>query len=322
MKVDRTGIRLDRSDDGALDDRANALSYEGVTYVLRPLSEGQDGSKGGNSSVFLLRDPNDSQPDRAIKVSRVYRPGRNTPNHLKCRYGRFMEEIDALRKCNEIDAPNIVRLLWDGILQVEGKDYPYYVMEKADTDLKEFLLGNPDTDNQTRVQLCFGVYQAIKQLHEAGYYHRDIKPDNVLLFGSTSSEEDDARAFVWKIGDLGLVASRQKDATDQLGEKIGPYGWLSPESGNKFLTEKYKLGLDCEIDGQSDVFQLGMLIWFIFQHNIPIGIISKDDFTRDFPERDRLFDTVSKSLQHGKARRYGMGNLGTDLKELVTAYHA
>ena len=163
MHIDRGGIRLDKSEDGTLDDWSNSLTYEGRTYVLRYLSEGQDGSKGGNSSVFVLCDPNGQQPDRAIKISNVYRPDSNTPKHFRRRYGRFIEEIEALRKCNEMEAPNIVRMLWDGVLTINEKlkgghtverKYPYYVMEKADTDLKEYLLREPDTDIQTRIQLC------------------------------------------------------------------------------------------------------------------------------------------------------------------------
>jgi hypothetical protein len=143
----------------------------------------------------------------------------------------------------------------------------------------------------------------------------------VLLFGSTSTEDDGARTLIWKIGDLGLIASRQKNY-DELGEKVGPLGWLSPEAGNKFLTEKYKLGLDCVIDDRSDVFQLGKLIWFIFQHNIPIGIISREDWTSDVKESDRLFNAVSSSLQHSKTRRYDMNSLESDLAFMADLYHA
>jgi len=230
-----------------------------------------------------------------------------------------LEEIDLMRKCSEVDSPNIVQFHWDGILPIDGKDYPYYVMEKADTDLKEFLLHNPDVDIQTRVQLCVEVYQAIQQLHTMRYYHRDIKPDNVLLFGSTSSEEG-AGTLVWKIGDLGLIAHRDKDY-DELGERVGPFGWLSPEAGNKFLTERYGLGLDCTIDDRSDVFQLGKLIWFIFQHNIPIGMVAREDLTREFEGSDQVFEAIVNSLSHGKARRYDMDHLGRDLGQLATEYH-
>ena len=176
MKFEHGGIWLEKLANGSLDDGSNSLTYEGVTYVLRYLSKDQEGSKGGNSSVFVLHDPNDSEPDRAIKVSNIYRPGRMTDERIKRRYGRFIEEIEALRKCNEIYAPNIVRLFWDGVISLDGKAFPYYVMEKADIDLKEFLQRNPDTDTQTRVQLCYEVQQAIKQLHMADYYHRDISP--------------------------------------------------------------------------------------------------------------------------------------------------
>jgi serine/threonine protein kinase len=322
MKFERGGIWLDKLPDGSLDDAANSLTHEGSSYVLRYLSEAQEGSKGGNSSVFILRDPNYSKPDLVIKVSNLFRPSRNTNDRIKRRYGRFIEEIEALRKCNENESPNIVRLFWDGVLNLDGREFPYYVMEKADTDLREFLQRNPDTDIQVRVQLCYEVHQAIKQLHIAKYYHRDIKPDNVLLFGNASTEEGGSGKLVWKIGDLGLVKSREKKNVDELGEKVGPIGWLSPEAGNKFLTEEYRLGLDCEIDEQSDVFQLGKLIWFIFQHNIPIGIISREDWTSDVKESDRLFNAVSKSLQHSKARRYNMDNLESDLTFMADLYHA
>lgn len=37
-------------------------------------------------------------------------------------------------------------------------------------------------------------------MKDIGYYHRDLKPDNILMFDDT-----------WKIGDLGLIAFRDKD---------------------------------------------------------------------------------------------------------------
>jgi hypothetical protein len=43
---------------------------------------------------------------------------------------------------------------------------------------------------------------------------------------------------VWKIGDLGLIDDRNINfSLDKIAEQIGPRGWMSPESMNKYLTE-------------------------------------------------------------------------------------
>ena len=86
------------------------------------------------------------------------------------------------------------------------------------------------------------------------------------------------------------------------------------------MTEKYSVGLDCTIDAKSDVFQLGKLMWFIFQNNIPIGIIERADMTRNFPHAEQAFTTVFNALRHSKARRYDMAQMGTDLQVLASAY--
>lgn len=319
MRVIRGTVELDRLANDAPDDSKNTLVFDGQTFVVRDLKIGTHRSKGGNSSVFALHDPNRSYEDRAIKISNVYRPTRDTPAYFRRRYGRFIEEIEVLKRCADEQCPNIVQIHWDGITSMGGQEYPYYVMEKANSDLKEFLLGKVDLDDQARAQLCYEVHLAIKQLHGMGYYHRDIKPDNVLLFGDSLEDSDVDERPVWKIGDLGLIASRDKHY-DDIGEKIGPIGWLSPEAGNKFMTEKYELGLDCSIDDKSDVFQLGKLIWFIFQNNIPIGMIAREDMTRQFLFADQTFDTVVNALQHGKNRRYDMASMGADLDRLAEAY--
>jgi len=46
-------------------------------------------------------------------------------------------------------------------------------MEKADTDLNEFLYKNQELDNQEKVKLCKDIYNSIKALHAMDYYHRD-----------------------------------------------------------------------------------------------------------------------------------------------------
>ena len=130
-------------------------------------------------------------------------------------------------------------------------------------------------------------------MESLGYYHRDIKPDNIFMI-------DDQ----WKIGDLGLISERYKESEiDKDAELIGPRGWLTPESMNKYLCEgkSFKYSHDCIIDHQSDIFQLGKIFWYIFQHNAPIGTVKSKDFNI---KSEGIFPILKTMLNHSKKRRY------------------
>ncbi|MCD8739053.1 protein kinase [Mucilaginibacter roseus] len=316
MKLFRNNISLSEKADYSLDDDANIIVADGNEYILSYLTEDFKSSKGGNSSVFLATNKK-TKDTVVIKISSYAKPGRKTKPTIIRRYGRFIEEIKVLYELKEKGKDNVVEILFDGVITLENKEFPYYAMEKADTDLKEYIFSNKDLDSQEKVKFCINVYDAINQLHTEGYYHRDIKPDNILLF--LEDKENPSGNAVWKIGDLGLLQHREKDY-DDLGEKIGPFGWLSPEAGNKFLTEEAQLGFDCAIDDRSDVFQLGKLFWFIFQGNIPIGQLKEEDFVCKIDHSQYIFSVIECMLSYAKPRRIDMSGLGGLLHDLKLSF--
>lgn len=275
-------------------------------YYLRYLSEDGSHSRGGNSSVFVLYDKEGIEEDKVIKFCTYHKPNRYTHEWIKKRYGRFITEIQALKEVNEYNnCPNIIAFFEDGTLEIDGKWYSYYVMEKADSNLRDYLLNNPQNiDFIEKIKLFRDIFNGIKSLHELGYYHRDIKPDNILLFYLNDATNENERRFTWKIGDLGLIAHRDVDY-DDIGEKIGPIGWLSPEAMNKYLTQATEIGLDCIINEFSDIFQMGKLFWFIFQYNVPIGQIQPEDFTYPLPLDNKpfIFELIEGMIQYSKGRR-------------------
>jgi hypothetical protein len=107
-----------------------------------------------------------------------------------------------------------------------------------------------------------------------------------------------------KVSDLGLMRFRTDDLEfikGEKGDRIGAFGWESPETMNKYLTEtKDRLNFNCEIDDQSDIFQLGKLFWFVFQGNLPIGQIVHSDF---LVNDNHLFEIIFWMLQHGSRGR-------------------
>jgi len=280
------------------------INIDNTEYYFTYLNIIDPYSKGGNSIIMKLfqieyfdeNDPDFDAPDKIIKILKF-------PIDFgeKAIHKRFNLEIEALNKCKEIQDPSIVEIFDFGTckLNVSGdknkrkiKDYLYYTMEPADTDLSEYIKNNPNIDDVTRISLCTSITKGIMQLHKLGYYHRDLKPDNILVFGDN-----------WKIADLGLIGHRDTNFDiDRDNDLIGPKGWLSPESVNKWLCgdNDYKDQHDCIIDDQSDIFQLGKLFCFIMQGNNPMGILKIRDLNLN---NNRMKHLIKKMLHYPKSSR-------------------
>lgn len=276
----------------------NYIRNKGSDFKLTSLSN--YGSRGANSSVFILSDPNKVMLDRIIKICRS--PLGSTLKREKERIYRFEREIKALTIAK--DKNYVINYYFDDKIAIEGKEFLYYVMEKGDSDLKDHICNNILTIDD-KILLCRQVLNSISDLHSIGIYHRDIKPDNFLFIGNT-----------WKIGDLGLIKHRDEDnSVDGANDFIGPRGWNSPETMNKFLTFKRKMEFeyDCNVDNFSDVFQLGYLFWFIFQGNVPIGKIQRKDFKLKY---DDIYSMLMWMLNYSKPRRPNIQNLEREFKKI------
>lgn len=292
LKYEYGFIQLDESDTNK-----NVINIDNVDYFLGYLNPNIKGNKGANSCVFTLTPSQEDRedtygiPQKVIKISKRSDNfnGRRISRHKKNE--RFYREMYALLLCKKNKMNNIVEIEARGhiVCTKTNHYFPFYIMDYASNDLKNFLDSN-DIDNEERINLCIQVAQGIKELNKLGFYHRDIKPDNILIFDNK-----------WKIGDLGLVAFRDKDYDNQK-DFIGPKGWISPEAMNKYLCNDKNIDkFDCQIDHQSDIFQLGKLFWYILQGNAPIGCIEKNDYYG--PDINEIFCLLKSMLCHSKGLR-------------------
>lgn len=252
-------------------------------------------SSSPNGYVFDLYDPQEETTTQVIKFCRIFSPCADP--YLGVRKDRFEREIRALKKAKESNKnAHVIEILSDGEETVNGKSFRYYTMERADEDLASFLRTN-ELSRQQRYLVCAEMLRCIESLHAIDIYHRDIKPANFLMIGDN-----------WKIADLGLVDSRDRDlaAVDGERERIGPRGWLSPEAINKWL------GLidPPTIDDRSDVFQLAKVMGFVLQGEIFAGQVAEADFQ---PPDDSasLFSIMSPAFQYCRGRRCSIGQMRT-----------
>lgn len=290
------------------EDEKNYIQIENEDFLLLPLHQDFDRSKGSSANLFILNDPYGETEDRVIKICKhPLEKGKKNK-----RFKRFEREIRAFREAKKHKLRNVIDFQKAGEVHVDilGWTFAYIIMEKADEDLPSFLERKKfDFTPGQKLTFCVGILNGIKQLHNIGIYHRDIKHDNILVVNGE-----------FKIGDLGLVDFQNDDfLLEKPNEKIGPFGWLSPEATNKVLTNEKDLiyEYDCNINQESDIFQLGKLFWYVFQGNLPIGQILLEDYLIN---EDDIFQIIFSMLQYKKSRRLTIAAIEEMLVPLKIKY--
>lgn len=116
------------------------------------------------------------------------------------------------------------------------------------------------------------IAEGLKFIHERGYVHCDLKPDNILLvsnYGRGSSE------FIAKIGDFGLAKREKLSKKRRLEPCFGMKGtllYMSPEAV-----------CDCVQEKASDIWALGCIVLEMLTGKPAWGLIedlSTDEFLK------------------------------------------
>lgn len=262
---------------------ARIVAADGRGYAV-----GEQIGSGGNAVVCECEDETDGSI-YAVKFLLLPKD--------KGRLPRFEQETRIIQKLAQTNHDHLIRFIAhgeaDGVVpewrsrRLSQVKVPFLIMERASKSLREHVA---EARDPIAPEIYFGQFRglvsALSVLHEHAL-HRDIKPDNILIVGER-----------WTISDFGLCLPTQPEEGAQdltaVGHIPGPRFWMSPEANNR------SVGLPDEIGSASDVFQLAAVFWWVVTRRHPSGILTQEDWTGS----PRLYEPISKALQHSLGRRF------------------
>ena len=187
------------------------------------------------------------QMDKAIAIKVLYQNVEADEIGFK----RFHREAQF---ASTVIHPNIVKIYDFGVSE-EGQ--PFIVMDCVPgLNLNDILETEQRLPPERAIPIFLQTCDALGHLHEHGFLHRDIKPDNIIL-NDTAYQKD----FLTLI-DFGIAKKIKEPKNLKLtaeGTVVGTPAYMSPEQV-----------MGKELDVRSDVYSFGVLMFYVLSGKLPI----------------------------------------------------
>ncbi len=160
---------------------------------------------------------------------------------------RFLREIEIAAG---LQHPRIVPLFDSG----SADGFLYFVMPLVEGEsLRDRLNREKQLPLTDALRIAREIALALAYAHQHGVVHRDIKPENILLSGGESI-----------VADFGIARALDAAGGSRLtltGMAIGTPAYMSPE----------QVASDADVDGRSDIYSLGCLLYEMIAGQPPYG---------------------------------------------------
>jgi serine/threonine protein kinase/Tfp pilus assembly protein PilF len=232
------------------------------------------------------------------------------------RLRRFELEAKAASALNH---PNIVTIYEVGLAETEAGPVRFIATEYVEGETLRQRLTQTLLTTREAVNLAQQITSALVAAHTAGIVHRDIKPENIMI----------RRDGYVKVLDFGLAKLlERKPATPDPeaptlalktdpGKVMGTVNYMSPEQARGH-----------DVDGRSDLFSLGVLLYEMIAGRLPFTGPSSSDVISAILHREpppleqasqnppaELIWIVLKALEKDREERYqNAKGLLSDLK--------
>lgn len=183
-----------------------------------------------------------------------------------------------------------------------ANDTVYYVMEYLDgQSLQSYVDEKGKLSEEETISLIFPLLEAVKEMHRLGLWHRDIKPDNMMLSG-------DRTVLI----DFGAVK-----VTDAQVFSVNREQSLFAAVTKTYAAPEQMENLNLKVDQRADIYALGLTLFFmltgkLMYPNIETRLIEEskagkgyiDDILAKYPLGETFRKTIKNCIVFSKEKRY------------------
>jgi serine/threonine protein kinase len=250
-----------------------------------------------------------------------------TPIHSESKedknYRNFLNEVEKLKKVNEIPNPNVVKILNSGI--TESGSFPFIEMEFIEGPDLEELLKPPHEKIFTIkevIKLADQLACALSHCHKVGVKHGDIKSNNVKFNNQTGN---------YVLLDFGLSVMSDEQRRSSM-RHAGAIEFMAPEQN------------EGQMLFQTDIYSYGVILYELLSGQVPFPLkdngetsrnhvmlshmespvpdlleLRKENLPKGWPQRemqvpDWLLEMIATCLEKSPEARYANG---LELHEVV-----
>ncbi|HJQ12035.1 MAG TPA: protein kinase [Gemmatimonadaceae bacterium] len=207
-----------------------ALPIDRIRELLSPTyTIDRELGRGGMATVYLAQD---AKHERVVAL-KVLHP------ELAASLGseRFLREIKVAARLNH---PHILPLFDSG----EAQGILYYVMPYVEGEtLRERLDRQHQLPIDDSLHLARAIASALDYAHRQNVVHRDVKPENIMLY--------EGEPMVMDFGIAKAASAAGSDTLTQTGIVVGTPAYVSPEQASG----------ETKIDGRSDQYSLACVLY-------------------------------------------------------------
>ncbi len=174
---------------------------------------------------------------------------------------RFLREA---RAAAQLHHPNVASVFHFGVRPSDGQCF--YAMELVEGEtLDSRVKRHGPLPVDLALEVIAQVARALGAAEKSGLVHRDLKPSNLMLLAGDSA--GGAEGMMVKVIDFGLAkavavaAGGGQEADLTHGEFVGTPAFASPE--------QFAGSTRGKLDVRSDIFSLGVTLWFLLTGKVP-----------------------------------------------------